>query len=175
MNEGKYIEALKPARTAFYLNPHYWSAYYNLGTTFLKLKELDSAQFYLEIAYGLNPYYAETLAQLGGVHYYKNNYKLAENFFNSSYELDSTVSNAIIGLVWINDYLKEYDVSVSYLTKLYDLKHGDDLIFKQAGDLYLQQMRYDIAAICYNFALNRGMDSSYIDKIKTKYPQFKMK
>ena len=173
MNEGRYAEALAPARMAIQLDPVYWSAYHNLGASYYQLKQFDSAEFFLEIANGLNPFNAETLALLGGVQLHKGNYRQAKKYIDRSFHIDSGLENAIVGLVCVHRSIGQFERSFEYLTRLYDLNLVTSDFFREAGDFYLHKGKYGLAAGAYTYAVDRGLDSSYVDSLRVGFPQLR--
>ncbi|MEW5994136.1 MAG: hypothetical protein AB1744_07045 [Candidatus Zixiibacteriota bacterium] len=171
MNQGRHAEALAPARASIQMNPIYWSGYHNLGASYYQVRQFDSAQIYLEIANGLNPNNAETLALLGGVHFQKRNYRRAEKYFERSYQLDSTLENALLGQVWLHAVTGRCEASFGYLKQVYDRDMMTYDFFREAADTYLRQGDYRIAARTYTYAMNRGLDSAYVDSQLVRFPQ----
>ena len=174
-NDGYVNDAINIYKDIIRTNPVYAAAYCNLGLSYMKQKNLDSAGLYLEIAEGMNPYNHRVLANLGMYHFYKENYSKAEMLFERVLSRDSLISTAIIGLLNVYKMINEREKYYEYLTRVVWYKEAPLEYSMEMGEYYLSLGNFNDAARVFNDAIkNKGLDSLYIKSLKTKYPQLKI-
>ncbi|MEW6411157.1 MAG: tetratricopeptide repeat protein [Candidatus Zixiibacteriota bacterium] len=171
VDHGEFARAVPFAQRAIQINPLFWDAYANLGLCYRSAGLLDSAQVMLEIADGLNPYNARVTGELGSVALLRNDLDKAERLFLNALALDSALGDPMFGLVTI--YLRTNRVEESFRFVQTQHRHGlrDSTYFRFAGDTYLKRGLFDLAAKSYSFALDRGLDSSYVASQRQRFPQ----
>jgi Flp pilus assembly protein TadD len=171
LKQRQNAEAVPYARQAIALSPTYWSAYANLGLCYLRLGRLDSALILMKIADGLNPYNAQVALVMGGVYFRLGELKKAEAEFAMCLALDSTQYEALHGLAYTYMHSGRLDESFEYISKQYYHGQQDSSYFRSAGDSYLRRGTFNLAARAYTYALDRGLDSSYVKQLQRQYPQ----
>lgn len=174
-NDGYINEAINIYKDIIRINPIYSAAYCNLGLSYMKQMNLDSAGVYLGIAEGMNPYNHRVLANLGMYHFYKENYSKAEKLFKRALDRDTLISTAVIGLLNVYKMRNEREKYYKYLSRVVWYKEASLEYSKEMGEYYLSLGNFDDAARVYNDAIkNKGLDSLYIKNLKAKYPQLKI-
>jgi len=173
MRQTKYAEAVVHLRKALDLNPLFYNAYGNLGVCYLNLDMLDSALVLLKIADGVNPYNASIINNIGTTYLRKGEYTHAEKYFLKSLQIDSTEQNAMVGLASVYLQMNQFDRSFNYVNQIFTLTDMPYDYFRQAGDAYLSKRAFNQAALAYEYAIKRGLDSAYVNALKDKFPQLK--
>jgi tetratricopeptide (TPR) repeat protein len=173
MSQGRLGEALNYFQRALLLNPLYYNVYANVGGCYLHLGNLDSALVLLKIADGVNPYSPSIITNIGTAYLRKGEYDRAQEYFLRSLQIDSTGQNALAGLASVYLQLNQFDRSLNYVSKIHALTDMPYDYFRQAGDAYLDKKAFAHAAQAYKYALDRGLDSSYVKNLSRKFPQLK--
>jgi tetratricopeptide (TPR) repeat protein len=174
-NEGHINEAINIYRDIIRNNPAYGAAYSNLALAYMKIKNLDSANVYLEIAEGMNSYNHRVLANRGMYLVYKGNYNKAEEYFERALKRDSLISTAIVGLLYVYKARNDMDNYFDYLSRVVWYNETPVEYSRELGEYYLNLGNYKDAALVFKDAIkNKGLDSLYVDNLKGKYPQLKI-
>lgn len=170
INSGNSLQAIPLLKRAIKSNPVYWDAYSNLGLCLLNLSRPDTAVVLLGIANGLNPNNAQILDNLGSAYYHCGKIDKADRAFQRALEIDSTQYNALVGLAVV--FLAKGDLyrSLSFLEKHFQRADREWNTYRYVGDSYLTSGYFDAARQAYQMALSRGMDSSYYNDLRSRYP-----
>ena len=173
LDAGHVIDAAAFYRRALSVNPVYPIAYTNLGECYFRLGQLDSARTMLEIADGLNPNNAITINNLGLIQFKRGFYREAEHLWLRSASLDTGFVQPRSFLIKLYRTTRNRQKYVEFLTRT-GLRDDAPLhIIQWLADYYLQQGQYDDAARAYEKALEKGLDSSYVDSLQQRYPQLR--
>ncbi|MEA2031093.1 MAG: tetratricopeptide repeat protein [candidate division Zixibacteria bacterium] len=172
-NSGKYREALKQYRRVIKLNPIFPAAYANIGSAMLELKQYDSAYAYLEIARGMNPYNPRVAYNYGSVLFYLEHYNEAERAWLEALSVDSTIKGAFFGLMRLSKMQNKRDQYFEYLDKVVALGGAPVAPLKELGINYLREGNYIRAREIFSEALEKGLDSAYVDSLQVRFPQLK--
>ncbi len=170
---GHPLEAVPLLRQVLKINPLYADAWLNLGTCYMYLQDYDLAINCLIIANGLNPYNAQFLNDLGTAYLYMANYQRAEKALKQSVSFDTTLFQAIFNLVQLYALQNAEDKYHQYFLKLVSRSEASAELLKALGDSFLRRKDYKRAAEAYRVAAQKGLDSSYLEKLIEKYPQLR--
>ncbi len=181
--EGTYIEAnrlMKAGSTrraaALFtrvvdLNPIYWNAWSALGNCYKNLKEYDSALVCLEIADGLNPYNDSICNRLAWTCFHKGDYGRARRLWLNMLEQDSLLIDPKRGLARLYQVTGDEERYYQYIVRAASRNDAPLDIVKSLGDYYLSLGAYEEAARTYEKALEKGLDSAYVDSLLSCHPQ----
>ena len=170
---GQYNRAIPLFRKAVALNPGYWPAYANLGWSFLRTDQVDSAVAYLEMANGLSPAGSRVNYRLGAAYLVAGDFDRAEFRLLRALKLDSAEHEAMAGLVLLYRTTGRTEEMHHYLTRLTQMENAAPQYTIWLGDYYLESGRYKEAAATYRRAIDRGLDSTFIDNLLDQYPLLK--
>jgi tetratricopeptide (TPR) repeat protein len=183
MKETRFAEAAVYLRKALKRNPLFYNVYANLGACYLYMGNLDSALVMLRIADGVNPYNPKVTNNLGTIYLRQGELVRAEKYFLKSLRIDSTGQNAMVGLASVYLQMNEFDRSLECIGRIFRITKytsgGAPFssvtydYFRQAGDAFRERQAFDQAAVAYQYAIDRGLDSAYVDGLKEKFPQLK--
>ena len=171
INTGHPLEAVPLLRRVLQINPLYADAWLNLGTCYTYLQDYDLAIKYLIIANGLNPYNAQFLNDLGAAYLYMANYQRAEKALKQSVSFDTTLFQALFNLVQLYALQNDEDKYYQYFLKLVSRSEASAEVLKGLGDSNLRRRDYRRAAEAYRVAVQKGLDSAYVNQLTEKYPQ----
>ncbi len=173
LDAGHVIDAAAFYRRALSVNPVSPIAYTNLGECYLRLGQLDSARTMLEIADGLNPNNAITINNLGLIQFKRGSYREAEHLWLKAASLDTGFVQPRSFLIKLYRTTRDRQKYVEFLTRTGLRDDAPLYIIQWLADYYLQRGRYDDAARAYARALEKGLDSAYIDSLQERFPQLR--
>ena len=168
---GQYRAAIEHYRHVIKLNPIFPAAYANIGRAMLELKQYDSAIAYLEIARGMNPYTPRVAYDYGFALFSLGHYDRAEKALLGALSVDSTIKRALLGLMEISKRQGKRDQYFYYLAKTVALRDAPIAPLKELGVYYLSKGNYIRAREIFSEALKKGLDSTYIDSLRGRFPQ----
>ena len=171
---NKRQEAFEYARWAIKKNPAFATAYYALGTQYLKLQNTDSAIFYLEIATAMNPQNAVIWGALGFAFTKNGEMKKGEQTLRNSIDLDESSLSPYLDLLnlYAESYQeRKYDSLLSILAE-----HNDIIpeILAEIGKIMIEKGEIESGLKSINKAITIGLNSVYIRQFEERYPQLKM-
>ncbi|MEW6051886.1 MAG: tetratricopeptide repeat protein [Candidatus Zixiibacteriota bacterium] len=169
--QRQFREAERLLRQSIEINPLYVDGYGNLGVCLLEQGKVDSAQLLFELADGINPYNVNTINNIGTAMLRRKEYVEAEGMFHRALAIDSTLVSSMAGLASVYVGLDQLDSSIAYVDRLAHVDGVPSDYFKQAGDAFVARSAYPQAARAFTYALERGLDSSYVRVLQTKHPQ----
>jgi Flp pilus assembly protein TadD len=170
---GRYDQAIPLFQRAIQLNPGFWSAYANLGWCYLRTNQVDSAVAYLEWANGLSLGGSRVNYRLGTAYLVAGDLDRAEFRLLEALKLDSAEHEAMAGLVQLCRMTGRKEEMFHYLTRLTQMENAALQYTAWLGDYYLENGRYEEAAATYRRAIDRGLDSTFIDNLLDQYPRLK--
>jgi len=171
LDQKKFDEAIPLFRKAIELNPAYSSAYSNLASCYLYLKQFDSAVVYFDISLGMNPYSSVQYNNLGSTYLYKKEYDKAEKYLNKAIELDPENAISIILLAEVYKQTGELYKQIAYLQQASQKENVPLASLLELTELYIIQNDFDRASNALQKAIDKGLDSALVTRIKQKYPQ----
>ncbi|MFH1373290.1 MAG: tetratricopeptide repeat protein [bacterium] len=173
LNRGRVRQAIPLLGRVLAANALYADAWQNLGKCNWYLGRFDEALEYMTIANGLNPYNAGFLSDLGVAYMMSGNLDKAEKPLIKAVALDTARYQPLFNLVHFYALRKRWSEYSHYYSKVItrsDVPLGD---IKTLASLHLERGDYARAGEVYKLALNRGLDSSYIDSLLNFHPQLK--
>ncbi len=170
---GRYDRAIPLFQRAVELNPGFSAAYANLGWSYLRTNQVDSAVAYLEMADGLNPRGSRVSRRLGTAYLVAGDFDRAEVCLLEALNLDSVEHDALAGLVGLYRMIGRKEEMLHYLIRLTQMENAAPQYTIWLGDYYLESGRYKEAAATYRRAIDRGLDSTFIDDLLDQYPLLK--
>ncbi|UCG61805.1 MAG: tetratricopeptide repeat protein [Candidatus Zixiibacteriota bacterium] len=174
LESGDFHQALAHFRRAIELNPSFGAVYSNLGTTYLKLGQYDSARAYLKIANGMNPYSPAVLNNLGSACFYTGDYENSEKYLLEALSLDSTMLSSYLSLGMLYWTTRRVDECMACLIKASTFPDVPVSSLEDLAALYYRRGEYEKASETLRLAAEKGMDSSRIEMLKTKYPELQL-
>ena len=154
-------------------NPGIATAWGHLGEAYLLLNRYDSALMFLNISEGMNPYNPVVHYNLGFAYYAKTEYEKAKRYYLRALEIDTLLLEPLLGLAYVYTQLDQQDKYIDVLLRVGSRDDAPVQFIQKLGDYYLQKGEYQLAAETYERALQKGLDSSYLEKLIEKYPQLR--
>ena len=171
VDRREYVKSLAYFREAISINPSFSVAYANIGSAYIYLKQYDSAIAYFAIADGMNYGSAPQLSNFGAAYYYMGEYDKATEILQRAIELDPKAVAARMTMAMIyrkTDYADEYLECLIGLSKCPAVPVN---VLEELTAIHLRNEDYEQAAEVIKLALAKGMDSTYVQALKMKYPQ----
>ena len=165
----RYAEAVPYFRRAIELNAMFAPAYSNLGSCYLSLRQMDSAEVYLNISNGLNPNSAHILMKLAYLYYWKRDFDTAEKYFKQSIDCKSDLITNM-GLLELYSQTNQKEKYLSLLEEIAARPDAMAEVHQQLGDLYLSRNRVKQARTQYRMAIDKGIDSTQVRVIRERFP-----
>jgi len=135
------------------------------------LQKYDDAVKFVEIANGLNPYNALFLNGLGTTYLFAGDYKKAEKVLKESLSLSTSFLEPLFHLVQLYAVWEHWEEYYEYFTKLSLQPDASPESFQELGDFHLSRRDFRKAAEAYRVALQKGLDSTYVNQLTEKHPQ----
>jgi|GEM_PF-401660 len=171
VNTGRPLEAVPLLRRVLDVNALYSDAWMGLGRCYLLLQKNDSAVYFLEVANGLNPYNAILLGDLGTAYLLAGAYKKAEKVLKKSRFFAPSRLEPLLNLVRLYALWEHWEEYYEYFTKLSLRPDASTESFQELGDFHLSRRDFRKAAEAYYVALQKGLDSAYVNQLTEKHPQ----
>jgi tetratricopeptide (TPR) repeat protein len=167
------VQAMALFRQITEMNPVWQDAWVNLASCYFDMRNFDSAIFFTKIALGINPYDRFSWNNLAAAYMYVKDYAGAEKALLRSISLDNANVEPHTNLITLYSTLYRPDKLLGYLQKAATKKDSPTIVFQKLGDYYLSKSEFQKAAETYAVALQRGLDSAYVNALVDKYPQLK--
>ncbi len=171
INAGHPLEAVQLLRQVLQRIPTFADAWLNLGQCYIRLRDYDNATDYLRIADGLNPYNPQFLNDLGAAYLYMGDYQRAEKALKRSLSFDTTVFEPFFNLVQLYALQNDEDKYRQSFLKMISRSEASTEVLKGLGDSNLRRRDFRRAAEAYRVAVQRGLDSAYVNQLAQKHPQ----
>jgi tetratricopeptide (TPR) repeat protein len=152
-------------------NPGMAAAWARLGEGYLLLGESDSALKFLSFSEGMNPYNPIALYNMGFAYYAKKEYEKAKTHFLRALEIDTLLLEPLLGLDYVYTQLDQQDKYIDILLRIGTRDDAPVQVLQKLGNYYLQKEKYQLAAKTYQRALQKGLDSAYVNQLTEKHPQ----
>lgn len=152
-------------------NPGIATAWGHLGEAYLLLNRYDSALMFLNISEGMNPYNPVVHYNLGFAYYAKTEYEKAKRYYLRALEIDTLLLEPLLGLAYVYTKLDQQDKYIDILLRIGARDDAPVQVLQKLGNYYLQQGQYRPAAETYQRALQKGLDSAYVNQLTETYPQ----
>jgi tetratricopeptide (TPR) repeat protein len=149
-------------------------AWRKLAACYIAWNKPDSARTFTEIAERLNPPDAKSLYDMGAAYFLEGEYNKAEDCFLRVLEKDSLHSEALNGLANVYMQVKDQAKWTAVLLRLATLEDAKLELLKRVAEFYLKVGEYGKAAETYQRALQKGLDSSYVETLIQQHPQLKL-
>ena len=172
-NQGKYLDVITLSKKAIGLNPTHHESYANMGTSYLKLNQNDSALLYLEIANGLNYNNRTILANLGTAYSRKGQPGKAERYWWRAYKLEPDRVGPLVSLAILYINSDRFEESFECFQELAANENVTVDYLKSIADGYLKRKHYDYARQAYKIAVLKGLDPEYVKKKLVEVPQLR--
>lgn len=171
IEQKRFEAAVNTLYKAIKIDPQYWNLWLSLGSVYREQGNSDSAVIALEIAEGLNPHSAEVKSQLAYLYYDRKDYSNAERLWLKAVKLDRRLLKALMGLATLyheQDKIKDH---VIYLTRAAACDDANSGLVANLADYYISVGNFRRATRLYDRALAMGLDSTYYNQLKEKYPE----
>jgi len=171
--QGRTEEAVRGFRRVIEFNPSHSAAWANLGGYYQRTGNLDSALMCLKVADGLTPHDAHVQHNLGIVYYSMKKYDRAEQHWKEAIRLNPDNFNSRDLLLKL---YKQEGRTQDYLELSFEMfeigaRQDAPLPFVQKmAELFLQRGDYANAAANYKRALAKGLDTSVVRDLESRYP-----
>jgi len=152
-------------------NPGIATAWGHLGEAYLLLNRYDSALMFLNISEGMNPYNPVVHYNLGFAYYAKTEYEKAKRYYLRALEIDTLLLEPLLGLAYVYTQLDQYDKYIDVLLRVGSRDDAPVQAIEKLGNYYVQQGQYQLAAETFQRALQKGLDSTYVNQLTEKHPQ----
>jgi tetratricopeptide (TPR) repeat protein len=173
MNRQFYQLAADTLQAVLERNPVYWNAWTILGTCYQLMHDNDSALFCMLIADGLNPYNHFIYNNLAHTYLSMGNHDKAYEYWRKSLARDSLFLPAITGLDKLELNRGTAKRPCDHLLTAASDPQASVEIIQALGDCYISYQDYEKARKVYDIGLERGMDSTHLDEVEKRFPQFK--
>jgi tetratricopeptide (TPR) repeat protein len=134
--QGKYAEALEHFRKAMALAPYDPVLYNNMGVTFFKMAEMDSAIKSYQTAIRMRPAYARAYTNLGDVYYTIGDYNLALQAVRTAIKKDPEFFEAYVLQGDIYDKAGQLDEAIESYKTAVSFAPNSASIHVNLGSLY---------------------------------------
>ena len=173
MNAAEFSAAANMLRRALAIDPFFWNAWTTLGLCLSQSGNIADAEEALNLAIGINPYNAGAYNNLGAVYTRKGKLTVAESMYLRSISLDSTNMAPFVGLT--NVYRlgrreQQFRQLLIHTTERFD---APGLMYKDRGDVMLSLGQLPAAADAYRRAMEKGLDSSYVQQLIEQHPNLR--
>ncbi len=172
-NTGYIEKAIPLFEQVITINPTYPDAWVNLGECLVSKRMYDSAVTVLAIASGLNPYEISVYNNMAVAYMNLGKYNKAESKLKKGLSIDKGNINLLMNLAWLYKLRKQFAKQYQCLKQAVFIDNPPGIVFKELGDYYFIQKDFSKAAKEYKHALSKGLDSSYVNDLLTKYPQLR--
>lgn len=173
LNSGHPIEARPYFRRATEVNAMNYSAWANLGRTYLETAQYDSATAALHIAAGINPYSTTIVNNLSWARFLSGDYKQAERSWLRARSLDTNNTDALAGLVSLYSATADGDKYAAYFDTLVRRPDAPPEYLLIVAEHYAAQNMFREANKALGRAMANGLDSLSVESIQARYPQLR--
>jgi tetratricopeptide (TPR) repeat protein len=173
LRERNVVQAMALFRRITEMNPVWQDAWVNLASCYFDMRNFDSAIFFTKIALGINPYDRFSWNNLGAAYMYVEDYASAEKALLRSISLDNANLEPHTNLITLYSTLYRPDKLFRYLQKAATKKDSPAIVFQKLGDYYLNKTEFQKAAETYSVALQKGLDSTYVQQLLESHPQLR--
>ena len=159
-NQGRYEEALDPARVAVEQRPEYYKAHVTLGLIFVELSRFEEAETHLRRAVELNPEVHSTRLKLSDVLYNQGRYEEALDVARTAVDQrpDSFTAHGILGAILTA--LGRYEEAETHLRRTIALNSQARKAHFNLGEALHNQGRSEEAVDAYRAAIEQGLDDA---------------
>jgi len=174
LRQKKYADAVALLRQAIRLAPNWSHAWGNLGSCYLDLQKLDSAEICLKIADGLNPYNAQTYDNLAFLYLCRNDFEQGERYCRKALEIAPRDFNArgnLLKIYYKTGRTEEYR-NLAYALAEEESTPADFVLI--AAHERLRTENFPEAVRLYRMALQRGADTAYIREVERRFPRLEI-
>ncbi|MEW6049581.1 MAG: hypothetical protein AB1644_00720 [Candidatus Zixiibacteriota bacterium] len=153
------------------LNPLRSGAWASIGYCLNRMGQRDSALLMLRIADGLNPYNPKILVQLARVYFNLGDTTKSEQLLLEAHHLDPKMLPPIQGLTAVYRSRGDTGAFRVFFTMLQAAAATPKEYFVTIGDDMARNREFKDAAVCYQEALRRGLDSAVTRQRISQYPE----
>ena len=159
-DQGRYEEALDPARIAVDQRPDYYKAHVTLGLILVELSRLEEAETHLRRAIELNPETHSTRLNLSDLLYNQGRYEEALDVARAAVEQhpDSFASHGLLGAILVE--LGRFEEAETHLRRTIALNPQARKAHFNLGEALHNQGRYEEAVDAYRVAIEQGLDDA---------------
>lgn len=174
LRTGRSEAAATLFRQVIEMNPTFGPAYGNLGSAYLNMRLLDSAETYLGIALGINPYSPATLVNHGRLLWAQGDREHAVEEWRRALTLDSTEYRAAMGLAEYYRDQRDREQYFHYLARAVAHSEAPPARLAELGVYYLSTGRAVEGREYLREAVARGLDSTTVDRLRQRYPELEL-
>ncbi len=171
MNKRDYGAAVNAFKEACEIDPLFWNSWATLGACYGQLGMTNAALNALDIAEGINPHGAAIFSNRATVYIQLSKYRDAEAMFFKSLEIDTSNIAPYVGLVTLYRTTGQESLYRKYLLEAAGRSDAPELLLAELGYYLLTKKQYQNAADAYRRALEKGLDSSYMQQLMEQHPQ----
>ncbi len=154
-----FKRSVKSLRSRYTKHRYYSDAYYNLGSAYMRLNDLESAASQYEESIRINPKNFNALKGLGFVCYEKGNLNKAAKYFRDALNINPKDSSSLLKLATIHRRLKENDKALSYLNEALECNPNSYKVYVSMGVTYDALGDIDKSIECFKKALELKEDA----------------
>ena len=170
-DQGRHADVIALSKKAIELNPTHHESYANIGISYLKLKQNDSALTYLDIANGLNHNNRTILANLGTAYIRAGKYNRAEKCLKKALEIDPERIGPLVSLATMYLNTDRVDEAFACYEELASRDNPPLDYLKILADGFLKRRAYEEARRAYEIAYRKGLDPEYVKRKLSQIPQ----
>lgn len=154
-----FKRAIKSLRSRYTKHRYYSDAYYNLGSAYMRLNDLESASSQYEEAIRINPKNFNALKGLGFVCYEKGNLSKSAKYFRDALDINPKDCSSLLKLATIHRRLKENDKALSYLNDALKCNPNSYKVYTSMGVTYDALGDIDKSIECFKKASDLKEDA----------------
>ncbi|MDD5645279.1 MAG: tetratricopeptide repeat protein [bacterium] len=144
-----FKRAVKSLRAKYTKHRYYSDAYYNLGSAYMRLNNLESAASQYEEAVRINPKNFNALKGLGFVCYEKGNLNKSAKYFRDALDINPKDVSSLLKLATIHRRLNQNDKALSYLNEALKCNPNSNKVYTSMGVTYDTLGDIDKAIECF--------------------------
>jgi len=160
--DKKGIEYLKEA---IKINPYYHAAYYLLGLSCHKIKDIGQSEKYLLRSIELKPKYGPGYTSLADLYYNQERYEEAIDYYGISLAYDKNNFDTHFNIAGCYYHLQKWNEAEKWYLKASDINPESPGCWHYLGVVYLNMERYEEAIMCSRKALDINPDNKGTKKI----------
>ena len=151
--------------------PTYPDSYALVAMCLIKLHKYTEAQGYLKIADGLSPDRSSTVNNLGKTYQMLGDFEQAESAFLRSARLNSNDFTPLHNLARLYKNMRQIEKYDQFLSAAAECETSPAYVVRELGDRLLSKNQFPAAADAYRHAMEKGLDSAYVQQLMEQYPQ----
>ena len=166
--------ALQFFRQAVEANPVFPAAYSNVGLAYFQLGQNDSALVYLEIARAMNPYHPRVAYVYGLALLRADRVDEAEEAFRQSLDVAPTGWRPYLGLSHVANKRGNTDLAWEYKARAAEMGETPLGQLRELGEYYLEKGSLERARKFFSLAIDKGLDSAYVEDLNSRHPELQL-